>query len=248
MRRLLVQGATGRLGQTILRLAQQSGGWQVTASERGARLEQLVAASEVSVDVSVPEASVQIALLCARHSKPLVVGTTGHSDMQLKAIDSAAAVCPILVAPNFSVGVNLLFWLTRETARVLGEAFDTEVIEMHHRLKKDAPSGTAKRLAVVLASARSTAYEKAVRHGRQGMVGQRTTEEIGVHAVRGGNIVGEHTVVFAGEGERIELIHRAASRDTFARGALQAAEWLVGQSPGRYDMQDVLGLKGELRL
>jgi 4-hydroxy-tetrahydrodipicolinate reductase len=203
----------------------------------------LVVASEVSVDVSVPEASVQIAPLCARYGKALVIGTTGHSETQMKAIESAASACPILVAPNFSVGVNLLFWLTRETARVLGEAFDAEVIEMHHRLKKDAPSGTAKRLAEILASVRSIAYQKAVRHGRQGMVGQRTTEEIGVHAVRGGSVVGEHTVVFAGEGERIELIHRAASRDTFARGALQAAEWLAGQTPGRYDMQDVLGLK-----
>jgi 4-hydroxy-tetrahydrodipicolinate reductase len=243
MTRLLVQGASGRLGQTIFRLAQESGSWRVTASERGAALEPLVVTTEVSIDVSVPEASVEIASLCARHGKPLVIGTTGHSDTQMKAIDSAAAACPILVAPNFSVGVNLLFWLTRETAKVLGEAFDTEVIEMHHRLKKDAPSGTAKRLAELLAGAQATTYEKAVRHGRQGIVGQRSPQEIGVHAVRGGSIVGEHTVVFAGEGERIELIHRAASRDTFARGALQAAEWLVGQAPGRYDMQDVLGLK-----
>ncbi|HEX3446217.1 MAG TPA: 4-hydroxy-tetrahydrodipicolinate reductase [Chthoniobacterales bacterium] len=243
MRRLLVQGASGRLGQTISRLAQQSDAWQVTASEKDAPLEPLVATTEVSIDVSVPEASVQIASLCARYRKPLVIGTTGHSDAQMKAIESAAVSCPILVAPNFSVGVNLLFWLTRETAKVLGEAFDAEVIEMHHKLKKDAPSGTAKRIAEILAGARSTMYEKAVRHGRQGMVGQRTPQEIGVHAVRGGSVVGEHTVVFAGEGERIELIHRAASRDTFARGALQAAGWLLGQAPGRYDMQDVLGLR-----
>jgi 4-hydroxy-tetrahydrodipicolinate reductase len=173
----------------------------------------------------------------------LVIGTTGHSDAQMKSIDTAAATCPILVAPNFSVGVNLLFWLTRETAKILGEAFDAEVIEMHHKLKKDAPSGTAKRIAEILADTRSTVYEEAVRHGRQGMVGQRTSQEIGVHAVRGGNVVGEHTVVFAGEGERIELIHRAASRETFAHGALRAAQWLVGQAPGRYDMQNLLGLK-----
>jgi 4-hydroxy-tetrahydrodipicolinate reductase len=243
MRRLLVQGAAGRLGQTIFRLAQQSGTWQVTASERGDGLEPLVATTEVSIDVSVPEASVQIASLCARHGKPLVIGTTGHSDAQMKAIDSAAVSCPILVAPNFSVGVNLLFWLTRETAKVLGEAFDAEVIEMHHKLKKDAPSGTARRIVEILAGTRSTVYEKVVRHGRQGMVGQRTPQEIGIHAVRGGSVVGEHTVVFAGEGERIELIHRAASRDTFAHGALQAAGWLVGRAPGRYEMQDVLGLK-----
>jgi 4-hydroxy-tetrahydrodipicolinate reductase len=161
----------------------------------------------------------------------------------MKSIDTAAATCPILVAPNFSVGVNLLFWLTRETAKILGEAFDAEVIEMHHKLKKDAPSGTAKRIAEILTDVRSTVYEEAVRHGRQGMVGQRTPQEIGVHAVRGGDVVGEHTVVFAGEGERIELIHRAASRETFAHGALRAAQWLLRQAPGRYDMQNSLGLK-----
>jgi len=243
MTRLLVQGASGRLGQTIVRLAQQSDTWQVTASEKGASLEPLVAITEVSIDVSIPEASVQIASLCARYRKPLVIGTTGHSDAQQNDIDKAAASCPILVAPNFSVGVNLLFWLTRETAKVLGEAFDAEVIEMHHKLKKDAPSGTAKRIAEILADLRSTVYAEAVRHGRQGMVGQRTPQEIGVHAVRGGSVVGEHTVVFAGEGERIELIHRATSRETFAHGALRAAQWLVGQAPGRYDMQDLLGLK-----
>jgi len=243
MTRLLVQGASGRLGQIIFHLAQQSDAWQVTASEKGGSLEPLVATTEVSIDVSVPEASVQIASLCARYGKPLVIGTTGHSDAQMKSIDTAAVSCPILVAPNFSVGVNLLFWLTRETAKILGEAFDAEVIEMHHKLKKDAPSGTAKRIAEILADARSTVYEEAVRHGRQGMVGQRTPQEIGVHAVRGGNVVGEHTVVFAGEGERIELIHRAASRETFAHGALRAAQWLVGQAPGRYDMQNLLGLK-----
>jgi 4-hydroxy-tetrahydrodipicolinate reductase len=243
MTRLLVQGASGRLGQIIFRLAQQSGAWQVAASEKGGSLEPLVATTEVSIDVSVPEASVQMASLCARYGKPLVIGTTGHSDAQMKSIDTAAVTCPILVAPNFSVGVNLLFWLTRETAKILGEAFDAEVIEMHHKLKKDAPSGTAKRIAEILADARSTVYEEAVRHGRQGMVGQRTPQEIGVHAVRGGSVVGEHTVVFAGEGERIELIHRVASRETFAHGALRAAQWLVGQAPGRYDMQYMLGLK-----
>ena len=243
MTRLLVQGASGRLGQTIVRLARQSDIWQVTAPEKGASLEPLVAITEVGIDVSVPEASVQIASLCARYRKPLVIGTTGHSDAQRNDIDKAAATTPILIAPNFSVGVNLLFWLTRETAKVLGEAFDAEVIEMHHKLKKDAPSGTAKRIAEILADLRSTVYAEVVRHGRQGVVGQRTPQEIGVHAVRGGNVVGEHTVVFAGEGERIELIHRATTRETFAHGALRAAQWLVGQAPGRYDMQDLLGLK-----
>lgn len=243
MTRLLVQGASGRLGQIIFRLAQQSDHWEVTASEKGASLESLVATTEVSIDVSVPGASVQLALLCAQYGRPLVIGTTGHSPTQLAAIEAAAAACPILVAPNFSVGVNLLFWLTRETAKVLGKAFDVEVVEMHHRHKKDAPSGTAKRIAEILAEVRSTAYDQAIRHGRQGIVGERSSEEIGMHAVRGGSVVGEHTVVFAGEGERIELVHRAASRDTFAHGALRAADWLVGRTPGLYSMQDLLGLK-----
>jgi 4-hydroxy-tetrahydrodipicolinate reductase len=243
MTRLLVQGASGRLGQIIFRLARQSDKWEVTASAKDAPLESLVATTEVSIDVSVPDASVQLALLSARYGKPLVIGTTGHSTAQLKTIDSATANCPILIAPNFSVGVNVLFWLTRETTKALGEGFDPEVIEMHHHLKEDAPSGTAKRIGEIIAEARSTAYESAARHGRQGIVGERSPQEIGMHAVRGGSIVGEHTVVFAGEGERIELIHRAASRDTFAYGALRAAQWLVGQPPGRYDMQDLLGLK-----
>ena len=243
MTRLLVQGASGRLGQIIFRLGQQSDNWNVIASEKGAALEPLVETTDVSIDVSVPEASVQLALLCARHGKPLVIGTTGHSDAQLRSIETASAACPVLLAPNFSVGVNLLFWLTRETAKVLGGSFDAEVIEMHHGMKKDAPSGTAKRIAEIVADVRSFTYDDVARHGRQGMVGQRSSQEIGMHAVRGGSVVGEHTVVFAGEGERIELIHRAASRDTFAHGALRAARWLVGQAPGRYDMQDVLGLK-----
>lgn len=243
MTRLLVQGASGRLGQIIFRLGQQSDHWKVSASEKGGALEPLVATTDVSIDVSVPDASVQLALLCAQYGKPLVIGTTGHSDAQLKFIDTASATCPILLAPNFSVGVNLLFWLTRETAKVLGESFDAEVIEMHHRLKKDAPSGTAKRIGEIIAEVRSTTYDQAVRHGRHGIVGQRSSKEIGMHAVRGGGVVGEHTVVFAAEGERIELTHRTGSRDTFAHGALWAAHWLIGRAPGRYDMWDVLGLK-----
>jgi 4-hydroxy-tetrahydrodipicolinate reductase len=243
MTRLLVQGASGRLGQIIFRLARKSGDWEVVAAEKGSSLEQSVKVAEVSIDVSVPEASARLASLSAAYHRPLVIGTTGHSSAELRTIEEASATCPILIAPNFSVGVNLLFWLTQHTAQVLGEAFDCEVIEMHHKLKKDAPSGTAKRIAEILARARSTTYDQAVRHGRQGMVGERTSQEIGVHAVRGGSVVGEHTVVFAGEGERIELVHRAASRDTFAYGALRAARWLVEQPSGKYDMQDVLRLK-----
>jgi len=146
-------------------------------------------------------------------------------------------------ATNFSTGVNTLFWLTRKAAEILGPDFDLEVVEMHHRLKKDAPSGTAKTLAEILASVRKMRLAEAARHGRAGIVGERTPSEIGVHSIRGGDVVGDHTVIFASIGERVELTHKASSRDTFANGALRAAQWLVTQKPGLYDMQDVLGLR-----
>jgi 4-hydroxy-tetrahydrodipicolinate reductase len=144
---------------------------------------------------------------------------------------------------NYSTGVNALFWLTRKAAEILGPGFDLEIVEMHHRLKKDAPSGTAKTLAEILAEVRKQQIEKVARHGRVGIVGERTGTEIGIHSVRGGDVVGDHTVMFANVGERLELTHKASSRETFANGALRAAQWIVKQKPGLYDMQDVLGLK-----
>jgi 4-hydroxy-tetrahydrodipicolinate reductase len=149
----------------------------------------------------------------------------------------------MVIASNFSTGVNTLFWLTRKAAEILGSGFDLEVIEMHHRLKKDAPSGTANTLLEILADVRKLQLEAALRHGRQGIVGERTQNEIGIHAIRGGDVIGDHTVIFANNGERVELTHKASSRDTFANGALRAAQWVVQQKPGLYDMQDVLGLK-----
>ena len=159
-------------------------------------------------------------------------------------ITEAARDIAIVFAANFSVGVNTLFWLTRQAAKILGPAFDLEVVEVHHRLKKDAPSGTARRLAEILAEERDLRYAEAARHGREGLVGERGANEIGLHAVRGGDVVGEHTVLFAALGERVELIHRASSRETFALGALRAAAWLGDRPPGLYDMEDVLGLRG----
>jgi 4-hydroxy-tetrahydrodipicolinate reductase len=144
---------------------------------------------------------------------------------------------------NFSTGVNALFWLTRKAAEILGPGFDVEVVEMHHRHKQDAPSGTAKTLVEILAEVRQVQAEESARHGRHGLTGARTAEEIGVHALRGGDVVGDHTVVFAGLGERVELGHRASNRETFAQGALRAAVWLNGRAPGLYSMQDVLGLR-----
>ncbi len=173
----------------------------------------------------------------------MVIGTTGHSDEAKAQIASFQSQIPIVLSSNFSTGVNTLFWLTRKAAEILGPGFDLEVVEMHHRLKRDAPSGTAKTLAEILAEVRNQQLEKVVRHGRAGIVGERTATEIGLHSIRGGDVVGDHTVIFAGVGERVELTHKASSRETFANGALRAAQWVVKQSPGLYDMQDVLGLK-----
>jgi 4-hydroxy-tetrahydrodipicolinate reductase len=149
----------------------------------------------------------------------------------------------MVLASNFSTGVNTLFWLARKAAEILGPGFDLEIVEMHHRLKRDAPSGTAQTLAEILAEVRQQQLDEVARHGRSGIVGQRTLEEIGIHSVRGGDVVGDHTVIFAGLGERVELTHKASSRETFANGALRAAQWVTKQKPGLYDMQDVLGLK-----
>ncbi len=150
---------------------------------------------------------------------------------------------PIVLAANFSIGVNTLFWLTRKAVNILGPDFDLEVVEMHHNKKMDSPSGTARRLVEILCEETKVSYEKDTRHGRKGDVGARTQKEIGVHALRGGDVVGDHTVIFAGQGERVELTHKASSRDTFATGAVRAACWLSTKGPGLYDMQDVLGLK-----
>jgi 4-hydroxy-tetrahydrodipicolinate reductase len=195
------------------------------------------------IDFTHATATVGIAEACAAASKPLVIGTTGHDATARHRIGELAATIPIVFAPNFSVGVNALFWLTRKAAEILGPDFDLEVVEMHHRLKKDSPSGTARRLAEVLAEVRNLDYDKDVVHGREGMPGERKPTEIGMHAIRGGDVVGDHTVIFAHVGERLELTHKASSRDTFAKGALRAARWAQCHPPGLYDMQDVLGLR-----
>jgi 4-hydroxy-tetrahydrodipicolinate reductase len=188
-------------------------------------------------------ATAGIVSLCAENKKALVIGTTGHSETERSSIAQHASRIPIVLASNFSTGVNTLFWLTRKAAEILGPAYDLEIVEMHHRLKKDAPSGTAKTLAEILAEVRKLQLDKAARHGRVGITGERTPTEIGIHSVRGGDVVGDHTVIFASAGERLELTHKASSRETFANGALHAALWVVKQKPGLYTMQDVLGLR-----
>ena len=240
--RLLVHGAAGRLGKVILEVAQSQADLAVKGATRSDPIDRLIMAADVVIDVTTPAATIAVARLCSESRTPLVLGTTGHTHEQFEALRLVSQSCPVLVAPNFSLGVNLLFWMAETAAAKLGKDFDVEIVELHHRLKKDAPSGTAKRLAELIAAARRLSYEKNIRHGREGMVGERPSDEIGVHAIRGGDIIGEHTVLFAGLGERLELTHKASCRDTFARGAIQAARWIVGRDPGMYDMQDVLGL------
>src|SRR5438105_5084380 len=235
--RAAVVGAAGRMGQTIIALANSESVEVVSKLDQGDQIAS--AGADVLIDFSQSDATNAVCEAGLKTNTPLVIGTTGHSAEQRKAIESAAKKLPIVFASNFSVGVNALFWLTEQAARIFGDSFDLEIVEMHHRLKKDAPSGTARTLAEILKRERKIAQ---LRYGREGMVGERGSSEIGIHAVRGGDVVGEHSVIFAGNGERVELTHRAASRETFARGALRAAHWVIGKSPGLYDMRDVLGL------
>lgn len=211
--------------------------------DRDDDLKGIISKGDVVIDFSAHSATPAITELCATHKKAIVVGTTGHSEPEKAAIRRFQSVVPMVWASNFSTGVNTLFWLTRKAAEILGPAFDIEIIEMHHRLKKDAPSGTASTLGEILAEVRKLELGKAARHGREGIVGERTSSEIGIHSIRGGDVVGDHTVIFANNGERLELTHKASSRETFANGALRAALWVVTQKPGIYNMQDVLGLK-----
>jgi 4-hydroxy-tetrahydrodipicolinate reductase len=201
--------------------------------------------AQVVIDFTTPAASVNHAKVCAERGTPLVVGTTGFSAAAKAEVAGAAQRIPVLMAPNMSVGVNLLFKLVSQAARALGPSYDVEIVEAHHRNKADAPSGTALRLAEVAADALGLDPQISAVYERHGQVGARKAGTIGVQALRGGDVVGEHTVLFLTEGERIELIHRASSRDTFAAGAVRAARFLVGKPAGLYDMQDVLGLRGK---
>jgi 4-hydroxy-tetrahydrodipicolinate reductase len=246
MTRLHVHGGSGRLGKAIVRIAAESGQYDVSVSGRHENLSKLDAVWDVAIDVSQPDGTNAIVDRCTAAGIPLVIGTTGHSAAQIEQIRTASRQIAILLSPNFSIGVNLLFWLTERTSEILGPEFDPEILELHHRLKKDSPSGTAKRLGEIIAKTRNLNYDIVARHGREGLVGERTQDEIGIHAVRGGDVVGEHTVYFASAGERIELTHRASSRDVFARGALRAAQWLVGKTANWYDMQDLLGLREKI--
>ncbi len=268
MIRAVVTGASGRMGSLIVRAIAEAGDdfELVGATERigstatgldaglaaGLRPLQVTVVTELAkaldnadvvIDFTTATASVEHARLCAKRKIALVVGSTGFSASARADIAGCGQKIPVMMAPNMSVGVSLLFRLVGEAARVLGDNYDAEISELHHRHKKDAPSGTALRLAEVVADALGRDPARDVVYARQGDIGERGARDIGVQSLRGGDAIGEHTVYFLGPGEQVELTHRATSRETFARGALRAAKWIVGRKPGLYDMQDVLGLR-----
>jgi 4-hydroxy-tetrahydrodipicolinate reductase len=223
--RILLIGSAGRMGKTIVDLASREANIEIVAQcDQGDALEPAMKNCDVAIDFSQAEAIADICQAALNEKRPLIIGTTGHSPEQRRAIESAAKSLPIVLASNFSIGVNALFALTHRAAEILGAEFTLEIIETHHRMKKDAPSGTAKTLAEILKKAREN------------------DEEISIQSIREGEVVGEHTVIFAGPGERLELTHKASGREIFARGALRAAEWIVGKPARLYSMQDVLGL------
>ena len=244
MTKIIINGFKGRMGQTLLACAAGMPTVQIVGQvDQGDDLGAIIGQCDAVIEFSFHNVTAGVVELCAKHGKALVIGTTGHNDAEKSQISNFKSQIPIVWASNYSTGVNTLFWLTRKAAEILGPGFDLEVVEMHHRLKKDAPSGTATTLLEILGDVRQIQLKEALRHGREGITGERTDTEIGIHAIRGGDVVGDHTVIFAANGERVELTHKASSRETFANGALRAAQWLVGQKPGIYDMQDVLGLK-----
>lgn len=262
----VITGITGRMGSTLVRLVRDDAEMQLSgATERAGSpavgldaglatklgalevqvvdsLEKALKGAQAVVDFTSAEASLEHARICAEKGVGLVVGSTGFSAEAKAKMAAFAQRIPIVMAPNMSVGVNLVIQVAGQLAKVLGESFDVEIVETHHKMKKDAPSGTALRLAEEVAKALGRTSEDFVM-AREGQVGERTKNEIGIQTLRGGDVVGEHTVFFFGEGERVELTHRATSRDQFGRGALRAAKWVAGKKPGLYDMMDVLGFK-----
>lgn len=239
---ILINGSKGRMGHAVADAAKDAGVAVGAAVDIGDDIKAALARCDAVIDFSSHAATRAMLEAAVALKKPVVLGTTGHAPAEKKELLALAAKVPCVWAGNFSVGVNLLFALTRRASAILGSDYDAEVIEMHHRFKKDAPSGTAARLLEIILEERKLSAQ-ALRHGREGITGERKPTEVGIHALRGGDVVGDHTVMFAALGERVELTHKASDRGIFARGALRAAQWVVSQKPGVYDMQDVLGLK-----
>ena len=266
MIRVAVAGCAGRMGKTLVQAIEEApqlslggafehpchsflgadAGALAGIGDKGIAIsadpESQIDAFDVVIDFTIPEATLGLADICARHNKSMVIGTTGLTAEQLGQLEQFAKHTPLFISPNMSVGVNLSLRLIELAAKALGDDVDVEVIEAHHRHKVDAPSGTALRIGQVLANALGRDLDENAIYGRQGITGARDSKTIGFSTIRGGDIVGEHTVMFAGEGERLEITHRAHSRSNFAQGALRAVGFVHGKAPGLYNMQDLLGL------
>jgi 4-hydroxy-tetrahydrodipicolinate reductase len=262
--RTVITGVTGRMGQMLVKLVRDTEGFTLTGGTEKpghaslgldvglachlgplevpvvASLDEALSAADAVIDFTTPEASIGHAKACAQRGVGLVVGSTGFSPEAKAELAAVAKAIPVVMSPNMSIGVNLVIEVAAQLAARLGKDFDIDILEAHHRHKKDAPSGTALRLADEIAKALQRPSED-IRTSRVGVTGERRREEIGVQTLRGGDVVGEHTVYFFGDGERIELTHRATSREQFGRGALRAARWVKGRAPGLYGMSDVLG-------
>ena len=268
MTKVIVAGAAGRMGRRIgymvhtadnLELAGgfehsdspavgrdigEVGGYGTTGVPIAGSLEEIISGADVIIDFTFHQATMRFARLAAQHGKAMVIGTTGLSPENLAELkELAAGQFPCVQAPNMAVGVNVLFKVAKKVAAILGDAYDIEIVEAHHRLKKDAPSGTALKLGEMVAEGVNRDLQQVGVFARHGLIGARTDQEIGIQTIRAGDIVGEHTVYFAGAGERLEITHRAHSRDNFAKGAALAAAWVAGQPNGLYTMFDVLGLQ-----
>ncbi len=267
MTRVIVAGAAGRMGKRISYMVQENkelqlaggfeqadhpdvgkdigevGGFATVGVKITGNLAAIIDQGDVIVDFTFHEATMHIAKIAAEHKKAMVIGTTGLNQQHLEDLSTLSANFPCVQAPNMAVGVNVLFKVCAKVASILGDDYDIEIVEAHHRMKKDAPSGTALKLGEMVAQGVNRDLDEVGVFARHGMIGERTDREIGIQTIRAGDIVGEHTVYFAGAGERLEITHRAHSRDNFARGAAMAAAWVVGQPNGMYTMFDVLGLQ-----
>lgn len=267
MVKIAVAGAGGRMGSRITALSKEYSGLRLVGAfekkgykdigkdigtvvgvgEMAVKLTDSIIASianaDVIIDFTSPAVTMEHVRIAGDKEKAMVIGTTGLSKEDMAEIKEISRKIPCVVASNMSLGVNLLLKVLKDVARTLGDEYDIEIIEAHHRLKKDSPSGTALRMAEAIADAMGRNLDEVLVYARKGLIGERTKKEIGIQVIRAGDIVGEHTVIFGGLGERIEITHRASSRDTFARGALRASLWLNDKPSGQYDMQDVLGLK-----
>ncbi len=264
MIRVVVSGAGGRMGKLLLQAVIEEDGMELVAAvERKDHpllnrdvgeligsakcgvlmrtdLEEVISSGDILVEFSTPQATLSHLPVAVEKNTRIVIGTTGLNNEEKERIKESSSRIPILLSPNMSIGVNLLFRIAGEVARILGDEYDVEIIETHHRMKRDAPSGTALRLAEVIAQARGHSLKEVAVYGREGTAGERKRGTIGIHAVRGGTVSGEHNVIFAGASERVELTHRAESRQVFVRGAIEAIRFIAGASPGLYDMQDVI--------